>query len=273
MTVIRGVVPVLLGCLALAISTRAVAASTPAQAAAAFDEGQRLFLARDYRAALTSFEQGFLSTDDAAFLLNIAQCHRALGEPKDALMMYKHYLSSSPKSVNREARAIATTAIRELEDELATARATPLPAPAPGALPVLGPLPELDVAKASARSASPSVNTADTHTTIRHLRLAGMVCAGVGLISVGTGVYYWTRASSLSDSANKAATYNPAYYDQGKQAQTMQWIFYGIGAAAIASAATLFVYSTWLPARKNATVSLAPMVGPGAAGLGAHGTF
>ena len=302
MTCPRDVVAVLLCCLPLAAAAPAAAAPDPAQGRTAFDEGQKLFVAGDYPQALAWFERGWLASEDPAFLLNIAQCHRSLGEPKEALMMFRLYLKSSPEGVNRQARAVATKAIRELESEAATpavAKAVPdarpalppvaAPAPAepapampstpssgrwfqqvPAALPVLDPLPELEVKAAPAATPNAPDNTA---STVRHLRLAAIACDGVGLIAVGTGFYYWTRASSLSDSANKATNYNQAAYDEGKRAESMQWLFYGVGAVAVMTGAGLFVYSRWLPTAEQANVSLAPMVGPGAAGLEARGTF
>ena len=269
-----------------------------------FDEGQKRFLAGEYREALGWFKKGFLATEDPSFLLNIAQCHRSLGESKEALMMYRLYLKSTPDGKNREARAVAAKAIRELEVEAAApaappaapgagtavtpvaatvpaGSAAPLPVPADvpaehrfeqasGAFPVLEPLPETEIKKLPA---APAKLPKQTASTLRHLRLAALVCGGVGLVSVGVGVYYWSRASSLTDSANQQAAYSPGDYDQGKRAETMQWIFYSVGAAAVMTGAGLYVYSRWLPVPKQTSVSLAPMVGPGAAGLQAQGAF
>ena len=89
MSGIRGVATILVCCVSLAVSTPAVAAADPAQDRKAFDEGRRRFLAGEYREALAQFKQGFLDTENASFLLNIAQCHRFLGEPAEALMMYR----------------------------------------------------------------------------------------------------------------------------------------------------------------------------------------
>jgi tetratricopeptide (TPR) repeat protein len=272
-----------------------VAAADPTQGKAAFDEGQRRFLAGDYREALTWFKKGYLATDDVAFLLNIAQCQRFLGETKEALMMYKVFLKSTPEWANREARAAATRAIRELEVEavatppLASSSATPSPAltaaepaapiaensgrksqQASGGFPVLEPVPELDAKRAPALTPQPADNT---ESTAHRLHLAGLVCGATGLVSLGAGFYYWTRATSLSDSANTAAIYHQADYDHGQRAETMQWIFYSVGAAAIATGTALYVYDRWRPAATKSTVGLAPMVGPGAAGLEAHGAF
>jgi hypothetical protein len=139
----------------------------------------------------------------------------------------------------------------------------------PFAYPILDELPQLNTQRTPATPPNSSPNP----STMRHLQLAGLVCASAGLVSLGVGVYYWTRATSLSDSANKATVYNQADYDQGKRAETMQWIFYSVGAAAVATGATLYIFGRWSPAAKQASVSLAPVVGPGAAGLLAHGTF
>jgi hypothetical protein len=273
---------------------------------AAFAEGQKLVLAGDFRGALTWFKNGYLQTQDVAFLLNIAQCQRSLGENQEALMMFRLYLKSSPPETNPQARAVAAKAIQELESEAKTAPSAPSaaasarpasasagPAPAAagataasgvpptngsgrrlgaglGEMPVLAPMPELDAARAAAAAANAPDAMAPTR---RHLRLAAMICGAVGLASVGTGVYFWTRARSLSDSANRTTVFDQGTYDDGKRAETMQWIFYSAGAAVVATGVGLFVYSTLLSAPKKTSVSVAPMVGPGATGLAAGGTF
>ena len=300
MSGIRGVATILVCCVSLAVSTPAVAAADPAQDRKAFDEGRRRFLAGEYREALAQFKQGFLDTENASFLLNIAQCHRFLGEPAEALMMYRLYLKSAQAGGNPEAQAVATKAIRELEGETdartaaakpvvtspppegqsaavpVAAPATSIPPPPGGnrqqndfAYPVLDSPQGLDVKRLPATPPNPPANPSTTHS----LRLAGVVCASAGLASMGAGVYYWTRATALSDSANKATAYNQADYDQGKRAETLQWVFYGVGAVAVVTGATLFVYGNWSPSAKKTIVSLAPVVGPGAAGLLAHGAF
>jgi tetratricopeptide (TPR) repeat protein len=264
---------------------------------AAFAEGQKQFVGGDYRAALASFKNGYVLTQDPAFLLNIAQCHRSLGDKAEALMMFRLYLKSSLEGVNPGARALATKAINELESENRAAAPAPgsgvvvHPAPSgapaessgltatgsapkfqsgPGGMPVLEPAPDLDAAKAAEPTGKAQDSSGDAART---LKIAAIACGAVGLVAVGTGVYYYTRAGSLSDSANKAAVYNQADYDDGKHAEKMQWIFYGVGAAALATGVGLFVYGQLLAAPKKTNVSVAPMAAPGTAGLAAVGTF
>jgi tetratricopeptide (TPR) repeat protein len=292
MALVRGFVVVLVGCLALTAPSRSMAAD-PDQV---FAEGQRLFRAGDHRGALKWFKNGYLQTQDPAFLLDIAQCHRALGENQEALMMFRLYLKSSPEATNPEARAVTTQAIKEIEREaksaprnlVAPATAAPAPAPAaapgappttysarkfktdPGGMPALEPTPELDGTRA-AEAATGVPNT--TENRRRRLRLAAVVCGAVGLASVGIGVYYWTRARSLSDSANQASVYNRAVYDDGKRAETMQWIFYGVGAAAVATGAALYWFGWRRPGAKESSLALVPLLGPSAAGVAGHGAF
>lgn len=292
---------------ALASSARPAAAADSSPGRAAYAEGEKQFLAGDYRGAMTSFKNGYLQTQDPAFLLNIAQCHRSLGENQEAVMMFRLYLKSSPEGVDPRSRDIATKALNELESEAKTAppatatttksqapaaaapAATDAAAPAgvlppsfsprkfqtePGGMPVLEPAPELDAARAAEAEAKAEASTPDTTAaTRRHLRVAAVVCGAVGIVALGTGVYYWTRARSLSDSANRTLVYDQATYDDGKRAETMQWIFYGTGAAAVATGAGLYLYSRRISAPKQPQVSLAPVAAPGVAGLAAVGTF
>ena len=79
------------------------------------------------------------------------------------------------------------------------------------------------------------------------------------------GSPYWP--SGVSRSKVKSACSN------GKTGQTTQFIFYGVGGAAAVTGLGLLVYSSLLPAPKQTSVSLAPLLLPGAAGLAAGGTY
>ena len=53
-----------------------------------FEKGTRLFQVGDYRQALVEFRAAHVAKPDPAFLWNIGQCHRQLGELPEALTMY-----------------------------------------------------------------------------------------------------------------------------------------------------------------------------------------
>ena len=103
------------------------------------------------------------------------------------------------------------------------------------------------------------------------LRIAGIACGAVGLASIGTAVYYYTRATSLSDKVTGANPASPSDYQAGKDAQTMQWVFYSVGAGALATGAALYLLGS--SQASSAEVGLAPMLGPRTAGLSARGGF
>jgi len=103
------------------------------------------------------------------------------------------------------------------------------------------------------------------------LRIAGITCGALGLASIGTAVYYYTRATSLSDKVTGANPASPSDYQAGKDAQTMQWVFYSVGAGALATGAALYLLGS--SQASSAEVGLAPMLGPRTAGLSARGGF
>lgn len=104
------------------------------------------------------------------------------------------------------------------------------------------------------------------------LRIAGIACGVAGLASISTAIYYYARAKSLSDKVTKANPASPSDFQAGKDAETMQWVFYSVGAGAIATGAVLYLLGH---AKSTNTTSLAltPMLGPQSAGISAHGGF
>ena len=103
------------------------------------------------------------------------------------------------------------------------------------------------------------------------MRIAGIACGALGLASIGTAVYYYTRATSLSDKVTGANPASTSDFQAGKDAQTMQWVFYSVGAGALATGAVL--YFLGYSQASSVEVGLAPMVGPRTAGLSARGGF
>jgi len=138
-----------------------------------------------------------------------------------------------------------------------------LPTPAPTAVP-----PAASVAETAAPG--PMIETASPG---HGLRVAGVACAALGLASIGTAVYFYTRALSLSDKVNNSDAPSPLDHEAGKNAQTMQWVFYGAGAAAVATGSLLY-YLGWRAADLGPSANtVAPWVAPGMAGLAAKGAF
>ena len=117
---------------------------------------------------------------------------------------------------------------------------------------------------------SPLVKT----TSAGHgMRVAGVACGAVGLASIGTGVYFYTRAVSLSDKVSTSDTPSPSDHQAGKDAQTMQWVFYSAGVAAVGTGAILYFLGRRDADSATTTTAIVPLVGPSIAGLSARGAF
>jgi tetratricopeptide (TPR) repeat protein len=78
------------------------AAAGDEAAQAHYKKGRSLYNVSEYRAALDEFKQAYVEHEDPAFLYNIAQCHRQLGNYPEAITFYKRFLNESPKAPNRK---------------------------------------------------------------------------------------------------------------------------------------------------------------------------
>lgn len=97
---------------------------TSARAQARFAAGTVLYQAGDYRGAIVEFEAGYEIAPRPAFLVNIGQAWRKLGDRAAALEAFRRYLAvAPPKDPERPA-------VQELADEL-TRELRPPPPPPP----------------------------------------------------------------------------------------------------------------------------------------------
>jgi tetratricopeptide (TPR) repeat protein len=96
-----------------------------ARARAHFREGQIHFDLARFEEALASFGKAYEALPLPAFLFNIGQCHRALGDHARAIHFFRGYLRGTPDATNREA---VEKLIAESEAALARAPADPDPA-------------------------------------------------------------------------------------------------------------------------------------------------
>jgi len=178
-------------------------------AKARFRRGTRLYEVGEYRQALEEYKAAHLAKTDPAFLFNIAQCHRQLGDLEQAVTMYKRFLAASPNAVNR---AEVEKRVAELEGELAKRKgavdvqSAPVPAsaPAPSPLPPLAPPPPVPVENpAVAMVAQPS----PTGSSLPYLRWLGV---GVTAALVGGAIATGLSASSKYDNLKDTCGNTPA---------------------------------------------------------------
>ena len=106
----------------------AVAAPTPedkAKAREAYQKGLTHYDIKEYSEALAEFKNAYRVVQDPAFLFNIAQCYRKLGQDVEALDYYRNYVRRFPTAPNR---GEVDRRIQEIEREL---EARPHPATPP----------------------------------------------------------------------------------------------------------------------------------------------
>jgi hypothetical protein len=135
--------------LAAVLAARPAVAASPEEKTKArelYQSGLVHYDLKEYAEALKSFKDAYRVVQDPAFLYNIAQCHRRLGQNPEALDFYRNYLRRSPSAANR---GEVERRIQEIEREIQQAEKTgrPPPPPPPPAKepppppPVLTPLP------------------------------------------------------------------------------------------------------------------------------------
>jgi tetratricopeptide (TPR) repeat protein len=107
------------------------------QARAHFDKGRAYFQVDEYRKAIEEFKAAHVEKPDPAFLYNIAECYRHLGEIPEALTFYRRFMSLAPS--NDRSRPVVEKRIAELQ-KVASAPRPPSPevttlSPPPAATP------------------------------------------------------------------------------------------------------------------------------------------
>ena len=131
--------------------------------------------------------------------------------------------------------------------------------------------PSITVPTAPAAVTTTDSSSPASTTSGRALQVAGLACGAAGLASIAAGIYFSSRVSSLSDKITNSDAPSASDYQAGKDAQTMQWVFYGMGALSLATG-TILYYLGWQASAPGPT-AIAPMVGSGIAGLSAKGAF
>lgn len=88
----------LLASFSFSLRSRAAATEDRATAREHFQRGERLYAVGKFQAALDEFTAAYEAAPLPEFLYNIAQCHRRLGHPDEALFFFKGFLDRSPRA-------------------------------------------------------------------------------------------------------------------------------------------------------------------------------
>jgi hypothetical protein len=288
---------ILISCVAGRLAVAQVA--QVAQARTHYEKGRSYFQVGEYRKALEEFKAAHVEKNDPAYIYNIAECHRQLGEPKDAVVFYRRFLRLVPPT--HPLRSDAERLITELEATPASANAASPPpagreagpspslAPAPPTPPTSAvstgaTQPVVDSPRPAPAPAAPTpVAGQPAPLTIQETardrpgprgsrRTAAYVVGGAGVIALGVGGYFGFRARSKwreSDPHCPADQCDAVGYSLSDQAGTSARIAdvaIGAGLVGAGVAAYLFFTSRATPAPSQTAASrirLQPEIGPG----------
>jgi tetratricopeptide (TPR) repeat protein len=222
-------------------------------------QGNYAAAARDYLAAYDDFAH-------PEFLYNAGEVLRLAGDRDGALEQLRRYVALDPQG---RGAAAARTSIAELEAAMAAEREEAERRAR-----------EEEAARAAARAAPPAAPPAAVRAPVepaprpgRRLRIAGIATAGAGAVGLGLGVYFGLHARSLADQASRADAYDPDLDDRGESAERAMLISAGVGAAAVATGALLYVLGRRAGPDERPALTLVPWLAPSSIALGASVRF
>jgi tetratricopeptide (TPR) repeat protein len=247
---------ILLVVTALSLLAPRLVRADAAQARAHYEKGRSYFQVGDYRKALEEFQAAHIEQNDVAYIYNVAECHRLLGQPKEALIFYRRFIRMAP--ANHPSRPDAERRIAELEPATAPAAPPPpagrqavAPPPAPLPPPAAPPLPAVAAPPAAQLSSAP----ADAGPGARpgsggSRRAIAYVVGGTGLVALAAGGYFGIRARSkwndsgphcpqdLCDDTGKSLS------DDARTSARLSDVAFGVGLVGVAVAAYLYFTSS-----------------------------
>lgn len=246
------------------VAPGAPAVAQPNEAEKLYRQGQTAYDGKRYDGALVAWLRAYELSKLPGLLFNIAQAYRLRGLPGDctkAAQTYERFVAAAPTSPQVPA---ARGFIAELAPCVAGLPATNNDRPAgPDRItrpsPPIEPKRELlsrNAAMASrvtppaaqpqpADSLQPRASGLTSSVEGEHgaskLRLPTYLVGGASLALVGTGVYFGLRARSISDEVDAKCAKGCEWStvasldEEGRSAQTKQWVFYGFGVGGLAA--------------------------------------
>jgi hypothetical protein len=220
--------------------------------------------------ALGDFQKGadiltdlLLQTNDPNFIYNQARCYQQNAQWTQSVNRFREFLRKA-KHLSKSDRAETEQQLADCEESLAKATqvAPPPVAPAP-------PVPTTQTPPPAPEPATPIVSSTPSPsegTQGKGLRVSGIILASVGVAAVATGVGLSLKANSLP-----TKPYSLDRENERSTLKTFVWVSYGVGAAAIATGAILYIVG-W-PSDQSSSVALLPIVAPNEASVLLRGRF
>lgn len=262
------------GALLVAVLVLGVALPRGTHAAALADDrhargraAHKACLDGDYQTGVSLLSDLFLDTHDPTYLYNQGRCLEQNRRFEDAIARFTEYLHSAQSTRLTDADRA------EAEKHIAVCRAalehqaTPSP---PTTVPPASGSASQPASPAPMGTVAAVPEAAPASTPGRGLRIAGIACGAVGVAALGAGVGFALKTQSISsDEAKNGPT--QAQEDDRKKYETLGWVSYGVGAAALATGVVLYLLG-W-PSDASTTVALLPSANAAGATLTLGRTF
>jgi hypothetical protein len=251
---------------ALGAAQAAAAESKPTSRPAMEKAAKKACITGDVSKGIDLLGDLYVETSDATYVYNQARCFEQNHRWEEAIDRFREYLRKAPN--------LTTTVKAEVDQHIAGCEAEQAKLAPPPAAPPPPATPPPPVAPAATVNLVTTPAPSEQGSTSR-LRTAGIVTASVGVLAVVGGMVCNFHANSLTSDLNQ-----PSGWDRGKASsrdtyETLGWVGYGVGAAAIVTGATLFVLGGRSRATAGAStgVALTPVVLPGFASLSLRGSY
>jgi tetratricopeptide (TPR) repeat protein len=230
------VVRLLFFLLVFAPSSGVARADNNAEAKQHYQRGVTAYNLQRFEVALKEFQAAYESRPDAAFLFNIAQTQRQLGQYDAAIKSYRAYLREQPDAPNR---GEVLKRIGDMENAAAERRAT---APPEGVIsPAAKPLTPVATTPADINVRTNAPAPATKSIALRNAGI-GLGAGGVALLALG-GVFAGL-AKSAGDSAYHGSAYDYGADNRYHGYQSAEIASFVVGGAALATGVVLIAIGT-----------------------------
>lgn len=221
--------------------------------------------AGDHAAAIELYREAYDIVPNALLLSNIGSEYKLDGKPVEALKYFCMYLEKDPAG---PLASYATGQAKQLQSQLTNTTVeevdvckAPAAAPPPPPPPKEEPLPP------------PPPPASDPG---KGLKIGGLVVGGVGVVSLGLGVYFGIQAKNHTDYINNNTeqwrTDITDYQDEGQRAEYLQITFLAVGGVAVAAGTYMFLKGRSKSRSAESTI-VQPTASPGGAGVLVRGSF
>ncbi len=219
----------------------------------------------DHAGAIETYQKAYATIPMPTLLSNIGAEYQLANKPVEALKYFCMYLDKDPAG---PLATYATGQAKLLQSQLtntAVDDASVCKPPKPIEVAPPDPVPTPTPAPAVVTSSDPG----------KGLKTAGLVTAGLGVVSIGFGVYFGVKAKRISDDiTNNSGTWRDdieAYQDEGQRDEYLQIALLSVGGALAITGTYLYLKGRKKTATESVTVQ--PTMISGGGGVSFSGSF